>query len=539
VEMDPFIEAEEADGHSVKRCCELFEVSRAAYYQRRNGEPCARVLSDAQLSEKIREIHDKSNGSYGSPRVHKELNKRGVPCGRRRVGRLMRLPALEGRAKKRWRKTTVADPAFEKAKDLIQREFGPCEELDRRYVGDITYISTWEGWAYLATVIDLASRRVVGWALADHIRTELVTDALEMAFTTRSPAAGAIFHSDRGCQYTSGDYHQLARDHGMVLSVGMAGKALDNAVAESFNSTLEWELLSRRHFATKDQARREVADYIDRYNTRRRSHGARKLWRDVARSPRLTARATHLRGCRARRHAAPTLQKPLFTAIGAELPCPTCDRATPVVHVVMRSQVHSQVFQARVLLAATPTPGEPPAQLGRHVVPGRLRGRARPTSGRRRGGSGRVNSPASRPSMATRRRRMRSSTPISNSPRFQGKPTAEALPRPGQRRLELELWRAIHDLWDRAEVKRLLAALGCTMSELTERRTPASPYRDSTHQNDEPPMAARRGRQLVTKWSQTSRHDPVPDGTARRHNVLKARISGLDGTRRHSSTPTP
>jgi transposase InsO family protein len=111
----------------------------------------------------------------------------------------MRLAGLEAHAKKRWRKTTVPDPAFERAKDLIQREFGGlCEELDRRYVGDITYIATWEGWAYLASVIDLASRRVVGWALADHMRTELVTDALEMAFTTRRPAAGAIFHSDRG-----------------------------------------------------------------------------------------------------------------------------------------------------------------------------------------------------------------------------------------------------------------------------------------------------------------------------------------------------
>src|SRR3546814_2567812 len=126
--MDPFIEAEEAADRSVKRCCELFEVSRAAYYQRRNGEPCARQLSDAELTDKIREIHDESNGSYGSPRVTKELNKRGEACSRRRVGRLMRLAGLEGRAKKKWRKTTIPDPAFERAKDLIQREFGPRSE---------------------------------------------------------------------------------------------------------------------------------------------------------------------------------------------------------------------------------------------------------------------------------------------------------------------------------------------------------------------------------------------------------------------------
>ena len=270
MKMDPFIEAEEAADRSVKRCCELFEVSRAAYYQRRNGAPSARELSDVELTTQIREIHDESNGSYGCPRVTKELNKRGVACGRRRVGRLMRLAGLEGRAKKRWRKTTIPDPAFEKAKDLIQREFGPCTELDRRYVGDITYISTWEGWAYLATVIDLASRRVVGWALADHMRTELVTDALEMAFTTRRPEPGAIFHSDRGSQYTSGDYHQLARDHGMVLSVGLAGECWDNAVAESFFATIKRELIDTRAWPTRAGLRAAMFDWIEGwYNTRR------------------------------------------------------------------------------------------------------------------------------------------------------------------------------------------------------------------------------------------------------------------------------
>jgi transposase InsO family protein len=198
VKLDPFIEAEEAAGHGVKRCCELFEVSRAAYYQRRNGGPSARELDDAELTEQIREVHADSNGTYGSPRVTKELRKRGVVVGRRRVRRLMRLAGLEGRAKKRWRRTTIPDPDFDRAKDLIQRAFGPCTEVDRRYVGDITYVATWEGWAYLATVIDLASRKVVGWALADHMRTELVIDALEMAFTTRRPPPGAIFHSELG-----------------------------------------------------------------------------------------------------------------------------------------------------------------------------------------------------------------------------------------------------------------------------------------------------------------------------------------------------
>ena len=169
----------------------------------RTADPSDRARTDAELTEQIQAIHAESKGTYGSPRVHRELGYRGVDCGRRRVTRLMRLAGLEGRCKKRWRKTTVADPEAEAAKDLIQRHFGPCQEIDRRYVGDITYIATWEGWAYLATVIDLASRKVVGWSLADHMRTELVEDALAMAFMNRQPEEGVIFHSDRGCQYTS------------------------------------------------------------------------------------------------------------------------------------------------------------------------------------------------------------------------------------------------------------------------------------------------------------------------------------------------
>ncbi len=180
-------------------CC-LLQVSRAAYYQRQRAVPSARAVTDAELTEQITAIHTESKGTYGSPRVHRALRKRGVGCGQGRVCRLMRQAGLEGRCTKRWRKTTVADPEAEHALDLIRRQFGPGAEIDRRYVGDITYLATWEGWSYLATVIDLSSRRVVGWALADHMRTELVSDALNMAFRNRSPEEGLIFHSDRGCQ---------------------------------------------------------------------------------------------------------------------------------------------------------------------------------------------------------------------------------------------------------------------------------------------------------------------------------------------------
>ena len=269
--LDPFIEAEEDAGHSVKHACDMFEVSRAAYYQRKRQIPSPRDVADGELVEKIRQIHDESDGTYGSPRMHKELLARDVSCGRRRVRRLMRAHGLEGRCKKRWRKTTIQDPAATaEALDLIQCHFGPSEVLDARYVGDITYVATWEGWAYLATVIDLASRRVVGWAVADHLRTELISDALVVAFGQRHPPAGAIFHSDRGCQYTSRDFRQLATDHGIRLSLGRKGDCWDNAVAESFFATIKRELIHRRAWRTISGLRRAVFDWIEGwYNTRR------------------------------------------------------------------------------------------------------------------------------------------------------------------------------------------------------------------------------------------------------------------------------
>jgi putative transposase len=270
MKLDPFIEAEKTAGHSVTKTCGLFEVSRSAYYQRSNGTPSDRARTDADLTEQITEVFNESKGTYGSPRVHQELGHRGVVCGRRRVTRLMHLAGLEGRCKKRWRKTTVADPGSEAAKDLIQRHFRPCEEIDRRYVGDITYVATWEGWAYLATVIDLASRKIVGWSLADHMRTELVEDALTMAFANRSPAEGVIFHSDRGCQYTSKEFADLARQNGVVLSVGRKGECWDNAVAESFFATIKRELIDTRSWPTRAGLHRSVFEYIEGwYNTRR------------------------------------------------------------------------------------------------------------------------------------------------------------------------------------------------------------------------------------------------------------------------------
>lgn len=182
----------------------------------------------------------------------------------------MRACGLRGRTPKRWKKTTVADPAAATRADLVGRDFSAdAAAINSRWCGDITYIPTWEGWLYLATVIDIASRRVVGFAMADHMRTELVADALANAVAARNPAAGVLFHSDRGCQYTSRDYAALADDLDVRLSVGRTGQCWDNALAESFFASLKGECLDHRAWPTRASARREIVDYIAWFNGRR------------------------------------------------------------------------------------------------------------------------------------------------------------------------------------------------------------------------------------------------------------------------------
>ena len=271
----PFIEAEKQGDHNVKRACELLQVSRSAYYADRTSRPAPHARRDTELTGKIIEIHDGSRHTYGSPRVHHELRDQGERCSRKRVARLMRAADRYGRTPRRWKKTTVADPAAEQRPDLIGRDFavdpGRPAALDTRWCGDITYIHTWQGWLYLATVIDLASRRVVGWATADHLRTDLVADALTDAVNRRRPTPGVVFHSDRGCQYTSTQYANLARDSGVRLSVGRKGQCWDNAVAESFFATVKTELIHRRAWPTRKAATSAIFDYIEGwYNTRRR-----------------------------------------------------------------------------------------------------------------------------------------------------------------------------------------------------------------------------------------------------------------------------
>jgi putative transposase len=267
VNLYPFIEAENTQQRNVKRACELLEVSRAAYYANRADSPSTRQVVDQELTEHIRQAHQRSKGRYGAPRIHAQLRRDGHRHGRKRIARLMRAVGLHGRTPRRFKRTTVAEPAAAARADLVRRDFAvDAAAVNTRWCGDITYIPTWEGWLYLATVIDIASRRIVGFALAEHLRTELACDALTNAIVARDPAPGVIFHADRGCQYTSSDYATLAGDLEVTLSTGRTGQCWDNALAESFFASLKGECLDLQPWPTRAGARRATVDYIAWYN---------------------------------------------------------------------------------------------------------------------------------------------------------------------------------------------------------------------------------------------------------------------------------
>lgn len=271
-----FIAAERAAAHAVTRACAVLGVSRSTYYHQDSQPATPRKRQDAALRERIACIHQESRCTYGVPRVHGVLRREGVRCSKKRVARLMALGGLTGRYKRRSRQTTVADPTAPPivAPDRVQRAFTPVGDLNRVWVGDITYLRTWEGWCYLATVIDLASRRVVGFAIADHMRASLVAEALSMATTARRPAPGLIFHSDRGSQYTSRDFTHHLKAKGMVQSLSRRHQCWDNAVAESFFATLKTELIYRQSWPTRTAVRRAVFEFIEVFYNRRRLHSS-------------------------------------------------------------------------------------------------------------------------------------------------------------------------------------------------------------------------------------------------------------------------
>ncbi len=267
-----FIDAERAY-LPVSLLCRMLGVSRSGYYAWRERPPSKRSREDATLTEKIREVHQRSRETYGYPRVHAELRALDVRCGRRRVARLMREAGLRGCMRGRRRCTTRPGERAAPAPDLVRRKFS-ASTPDRIWLADITYVKTDEGFLYLAFLLDAHSRRVVGWSMASHLKTELVIDALEMAVWRRKPSAGLIHHTDRGSQYTTLSFGKRLEEVGIVPSMGRTGTALDNAMAESFVSTLKVELVDRHRFPTREAARVAIFEYIEGFYNRVRRHSS-------------------------------------------------------------------------------------------------------------------------------------------------------------------------------------------------------------------------------------------------------------------------
>lgn len=266
-----FVDAEKAS-FPVALLCRVLTVSRSGYYAWRNRGPSARQQGDQHLGAQIVAAHQGSRGTYGAPRIHAVLRAGNVRCSRKRVARLMRTAGLTGACRGRVPRTTVVDPTRAPAPNLLARDFRVARP-DRVWVGDITYVPTGEGWLYLAILLDGCSRRVVGWAMADHLRAELALAALTMALRRR-PGPGLIHHTDRGCQYAATAYRQVLVGHGLIGSMSRAGDCYDNALAESFFATFKTELVDRRAWPTRHAARQAIFEWIEVFYNRQRLHSA-------------------------------------------------------------------------------------------------------------------------------------------------------------------------------------------------------------------------------------------------------------------------
>ena len=267
-----FIRAEKAR-HSVPLLCRMLLVSRSGFYAWCRRGPSRRALEDARLGTAVVEAHRTGRGSYGSPRVLRELRACGERVSRRRVARLMRERGLVGQPRRRWRHaagSVTTDPCVP---NVLDRGFD-VPAPNRVWASDITYVRTWEGWLYLAVVLDLFSRRVVGWSMQSHLQTDLALGALTMAVGQRLPDPGLLQHSDRGTQYTSHEYQQALRDHGIQCSMSGRGNCWDNAVVESFFATLKRELVYTRSWTTRQEAVAAIHEYIEVFYNRRRRHSS-------------------------------------------------------------------------------------------------------------------------------------------------------------------------------------------------------------------------------------------------------------------------
>jgi len=256
--------------------CRVFGVSHSGFYAWNSREPSARAIRDAELTARIRVLHARSKGRYGAPNIHADLHEEGERVGKKRVARLMKADGLQGVSFRKWVTTTTRDADAQGAPDLVERRF-VAEAPNQLWVADITYIPTWAGFLYLAVVLDAFSRKIVGWAMAEHLRTELVLAALNMALGQRR-ARGVVYHSDHGTQYTSIGFGLRCKEAKVRPSMGTVGDAYDNAMCESFFATLERELLARRRFATKAEARMAIFEFIEGwYNPIRRHQGLGRI----------------------------------------------------------------------------------------------------------------------------------------------------------------------------------------------------------------------------------------------------------------------
>lgn len=258
---------------SLKAMCAVLEVSRSGYFEWLNRKPSKRQRENANLSAKILEIHTKSRKTYGYRRIHAELEAKEGPCGMNRVARLMKKQDLRPKTVRKFRATTNSNHRFPVFENHLNREFMPTS-LDQRWCGDITYIATKEGWLYLATVLDLYSRKIIGWAMNATMTTELVSRALLMALNRRGKtlAPHLLWHSDRGSQYASGEFQNLLKDRGIIGSMSRKGNCWDNAVAESFFGTLKKELVHHEVYETREMAEKSIFEYIEVFYNRQRRH---------------------------------------------------------------------------------------------------------------------------------------------------------------------------------------------------------------------------------------------------------------------------
>jgi len=268
------IEAEKAE-HRVSRLCTVLGVTRAGYYAWRRRPPSARRQRDLELEPLLQAAFSESLETYGAPRLHAELRARGVRVGKKRVARLMRELSLQGvsRRGRRRRVVPASGPAAPPAPDLVRRQF-VAQRPDELWLADITHVPTWEGWLFLSVVMDVCTRRIVGWSMREDLKAELVVDALGMAVTRRRPNGKVIHHSDRGSQYASLAFGRTLRESGLVASMGSRGDPYDNAMCESCVSTLKEELIKRRSWKTRDEARLAVFAYIETFYNPRRRHSS-------------------------------------------------------------------------------------------------------------------------------------------------------------------------------------------------------------------------------------------------------------------------